>query len=317
MNRIRAFLSLMLLGSVSWSSASFAAEGGVNHHIPGGIGTIIDLAPSKPGWVIEPMYLHYEGSTSASTKMPIAGVIAADLNVNSDAILLGGIYSFEQTILGATYSVGAYLPYVWVDVEGEINPTRGASKHLRDSTSGVGDMILFPLMMAWELADWQFDAFLTVSAPTGDYEVGRLANPGLNYWSFDPTVGVAYNNEEIGFNAALHTGVLFNTKNQDTNYHSGSAFHLDGSIQQILPVGPGYLSLGAEFFYLTQISDDSSDSEFLGGFRGHTVGVGPVLGYIQPIGENTLAAELRWLPEIDVKNRFKGDYVWLKLVYQF
>jgi hypothetical protein len=35
------------------------------------------------------------------------------------------------------------------------------------------------------------------------------------------------------------------------------------------------------------------------------------------VGEDTLVTELRWLPELETKNRLKGDYIWLKIVYQF
>ena len=64
-----------------WPGArrSPAAEGGMGHHLPGGTATLIDLAPTKPGWVIEPMYLHYEGNASASKAIPIAGTLASGL----------------------------------------------------------------------------------------------------------------------------------------------------------------------------------------------------------------------------------------------
>jgi hypothetical protein len=36
--------------------AAVAAEGGTTHYLPGAVATIIDLAPTQPGWVIEPIY---------------------------------------------------------------------------------------------------------------------------------------------------------------------------------------------------------------------------------------------------------------------
>lgn len=110
---------------------------------------------------------------------------------------------------------------------------------------------------------------------------------------------------------------MFNTENPDTDYQSGSLLHLDGSVQQLLPLGPGFVSIGAEVFYLQQLSSDSGQRPILGDFKGRTSGIGPVLGYVLPVGEDTFVAELRWLPELDTKNRLEGDYVWLKLVYQF
>ena len=296
--------------------AALATEGGMSHYIPGSVATLIDLAPTKPGWVVEPIYLHYEGNASAAKSIPLAGVITAGLNAKSDAALLGGLYTFGQTVLGAHYTVGAYLPYVWITAEADVNTPLGTVRR-RDSTSGIGDMTLIPAMLAWKTGFWQFNALLPIFAPTGGYQVGHLANTGLNYWTFDPTIGVSYNNEKIGFNTALHLGITATTKNTDTDYSSGSTLHLDGSVQQLLPVGSGYMGVGAEAFYLQQVTADSGAGASFGDFKGYTVGVGPVVSYVLPLGKETFVTEFRWLPELDVKRRLEGDYFWLKAVYQF
>ncbi|WP_295443844.1 transporter [uncultured Thiodictyon sp.] len=308
--------SLALTLALGCPGATLAAEGGVGHYLPGGMATLIDRPPTKLGWVVEPIYLHYEGSASASRAIPIAGTLAAGLNASSDALLLGGLYTFAQTPLGAHYSVGAYLPYVWASVSAQLDTPLGTVRR-RDRAAGVGDLTLIPAMLAWQTGFWQLSATLPVYAPTGEYRKGRLANPGLNYWTFDPTLGVSYNNDKSGLNAALYLGLGMNTENRDTRYRSGSTLHLDASIQQLLPLGPGFLGIGAEAFYLEQVTADSGAGARLGHFQGRTAGVGPVLSYILPRGPKTFAAELRWLPELHVSNRLTGDYVWLKLVYKF
>jgi hypothetical protein len=305
--------SLFISLALACTPAAHAAEGGVTHYLPGGTATLIDLAPTKPGWVVEPIYLHYEGEASASLNLPIVGTVGAGLKADSDAVLIGGLYTFAPTLLGgAHYSAGAFLPYVSLDVEATVGGLRR-----RDSASGIGDLTLIPAMLAWKSGFWQVNALLPIYAPTGEYKTGRLANPGLNYWSFDPTAGVSYNNDKNGLNAALHLGLSFNTENHDTDYQSGTLFHLEASAQQLLPLGPGYLGVGAEAFYLEQVSGDSGAGATLGDFKGRTAGIGPVLSYILPHGQETFVAELRWLPELDVERRLEGDYVWLKAVYQF
>jgi hypothetical protein len=314
-NILPSTLSLVVLACVC-PLAALAAEGGTTHTLPGGTATLIDLAPTKPGWVVEPVYLHYAGEASASRSIPIAGTISAGLQASSDALLLGGFYTAGQTVFGAHFSAGAFLPYVWLDVEADVTTALG-TVHRRDSASGIGDLTLIPAMLAWKSGFWQTSALFPIYAPTGDYEAGRLANTGLNYWTFDPTVGVSYNNDQNGFNAAVYGGISFNTENNDTDYQSGSLLHVEASVQQLLPVGSGFISVGAEAFYFEQISGDSGAGATFGDFEGRTMGIGPVLGYILPHGKQTFVAELRWLPESNVKNRLDGDYVWLKLVYQF
>ncbi len=309
-------VALVFIFTFTYPFAAHATEGGTGHYLPGGISTLIDLAPTKPGWVVEPLYLNYNGQASAAKSIPIAGTISSGLKAESNAALLGGLYTFGQTVLGAHYTVGAYLPYVWINAEANVTTPLGTVRR-RDSTSGIGDMTLIPAMLAWKLGSWQLNALLPIFAPTGEYQVGRLANPGLNYWTFDPTIGASYNNQKIGFNTALHIGITANTKNTATDYSSGSTLHFDSSVQQLLPLGPGFVGVGAEAFYLRQVTGDSGSGARFGDFMGHTVGVGPVLSYILPLGKDTFATEFRWLPEVDVKNRLQGDFFWLKTVYQF
>ncbi len=312
----RAAAGLALAACVLVPPIARSSEGGTGHYVPGSVATLIDLAPTRPGWVIEPIYLHYEGDADLSKQIPVAGIDVFGLKATSDVLLAGGFYTFETPIPGAHYSVGVMLPYVWMTVEGEIGTVLG-DRRVRDTASGFGDLTLIPAMLAWKDGPWQYNAALSVYAPTGDYEVGRLANPGLNYWSFNPWAGVSYNNAKTGFNAALHGGVLFNTENPDTDYRSGTLVHLEGSVQQLFPAGKGFLSLGLEGFWVEQVNADSGQRPLLGDFKGRTSGLGPVLGYVLPLGKQNLVTELRWLRELDTRNRLEGDYVWLKLVYQF
>jgi hypothetical protein len=307
---------LAIMADILTPTAVGATEGGAGHYLPGSVATVIDLVPTKPGWVIEPVYLHYKGDIQVSGGIPIAGLDAAGLEVTSDVMLLGVLYTAAPKVFGASCTFGGYVPYVWMDVKGEVNTQLG-SPWVKSREDGIGDLILIPAMLAWEKNNWQFNAAFSVFAPTGDYEVGRLANPGLNYWSFDPVIGASYNSDASGLNVALYAGVIFNSENLDTDYTSGSTLHLEASVQQLLPLGSGFISLGIEGFYLQQLDADSGQKDIFGDFKGRTAGIGPTLGYILPVGANTLVAELRWLPEMETKNRLNGNYTWLKIVYQF
>lgn len=64
--------------------------------------------------------------------------------------------------------------------------------------------------------------------------------------------------------------------------------------------------LGANAFYYQQITGDSASGANLGDFKGRTVGAGAVISCIRTIGTATVAAEVRWLPELDTGHRPKG-----------
>lgn len=295
--------------------AAEAAESGVGHYVPGSVATLGDLAPSSPGWAVKGMYLHYAGSASLSLRIPTPAGSTAGLSTSTHALTFGGAYTFETKVLGARYSVATMVPWVWLDVEGSVATPLGTASRA-NNLSGIGDITIVPAMLAWKSGSWQYDAMIPIYAPTGNYESGRLGNTGLNYWTFDPIVGIAYSNTKIGFNAMMHGGVAINTMNADTDYRSGSTLHIDAAVQQLFPAGPGFIGVGAEVFYLQQVTGDTGSGAFLGDFKGRTVGVGPLLTYIWPLGQQTLLAEVRWLPELEVKNRMEGDYVWFKLGFK-
>lgn len=295
-----------------------AGEGGTTHVIPGSMATLIDNAPTAPGMIIKPMYLNYSGS--ATKAIPTAAGLASNLEATANTFVLAGIYAFEGKVLGATYSMVAALPYSLLDVSASVQSRSGVTRRVDSSVSGFGDLTFIPAMLAWKEPDshWQYNFVLPIYAPTGSYQEGRLGNPGLNYWTFDPVFGVTYSNPKSGFNALLNTGYAINTENADTDYKSGSVLHFDGAIEQILPVGTGLMTLGAEGFYFQQVSCDSGSGAVLGCFKGRTAGLGPVIGYIQPLSKTeTLLVEFKWLFEMDTKNRLDGDYIWLKAVYKF
>jgi len=307
---------LILLPLIAAPQTIVAGEGGVSHVIPGSMATLSDLPGTSSAWFLKPMYLNYRGSFSA--QLPTAAGIAGSMDATTNTVALAGGYTFEQTILGgAHYTVAAALPYTWVDISGKV-VTPGGTRRVENRVSGLGDLTMLPVMLAWKLGDWQLDAILPIYAPTGSYEKGRLGNTGLNYWTFDPVVGALYSDKASGFNAALHAGYSMNTKNTATNYRSGSLLHLEGVIQQFLPVAPGILNLGVEGFFFEQITGDSGTGATLGDFKARTYGLGPVLGYVLPFeNKQSLVFELKWLTELETKKRLEGDYLWFKMVYKF
>jgi hypothetical protein len=305
-----------VIGIALLPCSTMAGEGGTSHVLPGATATLSDLPGTSPAWFVKPMYLNYNGSASA--QIPTAAGITTNLDATANTLAIAVGRTFEQTVLGgAHYTFAVALPYTWLDISGNVQLPSGGSVARHSEVSGFGDLAVLPVMLAWKMGDWQIDAMLPIFAPTGSYEKGRLGNPGLNYWTFDPVIGAVYANKASGFNAMAHVGYAMNTENPDTDYQSGSLLHFEGVIQQIIPLGSGFLSLGAEGFYFEQVTGDSGDGATLGDFKGRTAGLGPVLGYIQPFGKETLVVELKWLPELDTKNRLEGDYIWLKAVYKF
>jgi hypothetical protein len=313
--RLTAFVVLAILIPFS----AHAEEGGSGHYLPGGAASFIDTLPGKPGLAVANFFNFYDGSASTSRQLPFGGLLTAGLDATAYSDTVVALYQTPLKLLGGYYAVGVAIPYVWMRAKGEVQVTgpRGVTvtHTVRDKANGIGDITLYPFMLGWTglNGDLKYDVRLGIYAPTGDYDKGKLANLGKNYWTFEPAVSLSYISSKIGLEMSAFAGMDFNTKNHKTDYRSGTQFHLDFTVAEHLPLFGGIIGLGANAFYYQQITGDSGSGASLGDFKGRTLGIGPVLSYATKIWKKDLVAEVKWLPDIEVKKRPKGDYIWFKL----
>jgi hypothetical protein len=308
------FTTLAVIASLG-ASVTRGEEAAGGHYVPGATASFIDTLPGKPAWVVADAFTYYNGSASVDNPINFAGQLTLDAHATCYADTLFGVYQTPLRLLGGQYAVAAALPFLWLDVKGTVVPRSGPSVNKSDSASGLGDITLYPFMLGWTNAlDMKYDVRFGIYAPSGDYTVGKLANTGRNYWTFEPAVSWSWLSTKIGTEVTLFAGLDFNTENTATDYKSGTSFHLDGTVAQHLPIGSfGIIGVGANAFFYDQISGDSGTGAKLGSFEGRTAGVGPVVSFIKKIGNSDLAAELKWLPELNVNKRLKGDTVWFKV----
>lgn len=288
-----------------------AEEGGSGHYAPGATADFIDTMPGKPALVAADAFTYYHGSATPPIEFAGSPILNAHADLYAESVY--ALYETPLQLLGGNYAVATTIPYVWLKVDGDakVGPLH---PYVSDSTSGLGDITLYPFMLGWTNSmDMKYDVRLGVYAPTGSYEKGQLANAGRNYWTFEPAVSYSWLSTKIGTEVTIFTGFDFNTKNDATDYQSGTSFHLDGTVAQHLPLFGGVAGAGAEGFVYEQISADSGSGATLGSFEGQTIGVGPVVSYAHRIGKLDFAGEVKWLPEVDVQKRLQGDYIWVKL----
>lgn len=298
--------------------SAYPEEGGVGHYAPGAMASFIDVLPGKPGLAVFNYSTYYSGNANASRQLPIAGQLTAGVDATSYVDTVGAFYESPLKLLGADYAVGIAIPYVWTEVKGNAQ-LGNTTRRVRDTASGVGDITLYPFMLAWNALDGElkYDLLLSIYAPTGDFDKNKLANPGLGYWTFEPGVIVSYLSSKTGLELTAYAALDFNTENNDTDYQSGDVFHVDATIAEHLPLGKGFIGVGANAFYYKQFTGDSGSGASRGSFKMETAGVGPVLSYATQFGQTQVVAELKWLPQLSTTNTLEGDYVWFKLALLF
>jgi hypothetical protein len=296
-----------------------AAEGGIGHYAPGAFADFGDMAPAPGVLGLMSWYNYYNGSAGAGKQFELGGIVAAKLSATSNLEMVGAGYTTPYGILGGKFSVAAFVPYLWVDVTGSITGPRGRTFTRTDTADGVGDMAFVPFWLNWTSGDFKWGVQLDIYAPTGAYNIGKLANVGLNYWTFEPLASFSWVSKKIGLEFSTTAGFDFNTTNEATDYQSGDVFHIDTTLAEHLPLfGHGVIGIGANAFYWKQFTGDSGSGARLGSFETEMSGIGPVLSYISPpICGHTLVAEVKWLPQIDTQKTLNGDYIWFKVGFVF
>lgn len=321
----RNILLTTITCALALASPSRAEQGGSAHYMPGATASFVDAFPAQPGALaVFDYFTYYDASVPIRQQLPFGGFLASGVDATVYANTIAAVYQTPWLVLGGGFAFGAAVPYVWLDVKAEAQRTRrndslGPVFSKSDSANGIGDVTLIPFMLGWTniAPDLKVDTRLSIYAPTGEYDQGQLANVGKNYWTFEPGIMASWLSSKIGTEVSLYTGVDFNTENTDSDCTSGTSLHLDMTVAQHLPLFGGFVGVGANAFYYEQLSGDSGAGALLGSLKGMTTGVGPVLSYVRQIGKTQLLAEVKWLPELDVDKRMKGDFVWCKIGFLF
>ncbi|MHC1727443.1 MAG: transporter [Syntrophobacteraceae bacterium] len=310
-------LALAITSAIGFLPSTIRAEeSGSGHYMPGATASFIDALPGREAFAYLNAFTFYQGTGGAGRALPFGGVVAAniDATVYADTSIL--LYQTPWKFLGGQYAVALAIPYVWMNVKGEVQ-AGPISRSRRDTVDGLGDIEIFPLMLGWKHGDLKYDVRFSVFAPTGEFEKGRLANVGKNFWTFEPGISASYLSSKIGLELSAFAGMDFNTKNDATDYQTGDQFHLDVTVAEHLPLFGGFIGVGVNGFYYKQFTGDSGSGARLGSFEGLTAGIGPVVSYATKICNCDLVAEVKWLPELDTSKRLSGEYVWFKVAVLF
>jgi hypothetical protein len=238
-----------------------------------------------------------------------------DLNLKVTAVydLLTPLYTFEKPVLGAQYQIGAFIPVGYVKLDAGVGGSLG-SRSGSANDFNLGDIGIIPAALYWKAGDFHFKLMESIIMPTGHYDVNNTINVGRHYWGFDTLFGMTWLNPKTGTEISALPGVMFNTENPDTNYHTGNEFHLDFTFNQFLSKN---FAVGFQGYYYQQITSDSGSGAVLGDFKGESVGIGPAILWMPKFADGKLAAIVKWLHDVEADNRLKGDWGQVTVSYNF
>lgn len=304
---------LLLIGAVLAtpfvsSSNLHAVEGALGRPVSGaGINPYAGVVPPEPGWMFALNETWYHADIGGGTAVPVAGRITLDLETTISFTPFTVLYNWKMP-KESTWNLasGLTVPLAWVEAEAEIfaGPISILS---HDEDFGIFDLMFTPVMSGWQVNQTTHVNFsLNIWAPTGDYDVGSMANLGLNNWTFIPTISFTkiFPKQDIELSASW--GLQFYTENEDTHYQNGEVSDLEFLVLKRLKDGFGFGVVGS---WIEQISDDTGSGVLvsLDGFRGSASGIGPIITWKAESSGTDVDFNLRWVHELDADNRFKGD----------
>ena len=310
LRRSHATLPVFLTLAV-WSSSTQAAEGGTSFYLPGTAGDIALAQSAEPGLQVANSVYYQSGDVDAAVVQGNVN-LGLDLNMILDIVAAG--YTFEEDVLGATYTVGAAFPFGRAKLKATIDVEGAGSRSANRDSINVGDIALVPLELTWTIGNLSVQLGETIFVPTGAYDVDKVVNIGLNRWGFDTTLAATYFNLDTGTEVSVAPGILFNTENDKTDYETGTEFHLDYTVNQFLSET---FAVGLRGYYYNQVSDDSGGGALLDGFQGESLGLGPGFVWFPKVADGDIAILGKWIHDIDATNRIESDYVTMTMAWTF
>jgi hypothetical protein len=308
-----ACAAMACLGAFS----AHATEGAMGRSITGAqITPYVGIIPPATGLNVSISYVNYDGDIGRSRQVPIAGRAALDLHAKVDLYAATFAYIWDTGKGRWNYASMITVPYIRPTARATLD-VGAAQRTERDRASGLFDLYFAPVIASYHVSEvehWSFGVY--VYAPTADYEKGRLANKGLNIWTYSPAVGYTHLFNKGSFEFSGLAGVDFYSKNHATDYQNGAVFRLDLMAMQRTPSGWGF---GAVAGWIQQLEDDDGPTaDRLGGFSGRSLGIGPAVAYKKSFSkESSIDFNLRWVKEFDVKNRLEGEPLVLLVAFAF
>jgi hypothetical protein len=279
-----------------------AAEGGSGVYILGLRGAGAGITAPAGVYFSNQFYIYdarIRGNIRLEGGSLVASVRAAAL-VNIPTLL----WVTPAEVFGGKLGFSVTVPFGRLGIDANVGPLSISDRRLTFADPSVGTFL------GWKFGDVHVQSGVTTFLPIGDYRKGEVANVSKNRLAADLYTTVTWAEPNTGIDITGIGGFTFSAENGATQYRTGNEFHLEGSISKKLT--PQFM-VGAVGYYYQQLSADSGQGASLGAFKGRAAAIGATAGFDFKAGDIPVSTRVRYYREIDVRNRFKGDTVFLSL----
>jgi len=325
-----AIIAVLALGLPSLDlSEGQAAENAAGWYALGTKASMAGYVPPPGTYFIDVNY-YYQGTASGTAALGVAlrdigFENIGNLTIEADVKVDGRVYYNMPSVLwvapgkvlGGNVGFGAIVPFGWKDVGVDIdalatltlgppiNQTfqQGARFSRTDDSFEFGDPVLNALI-GWHQGNWHWNIGMLVNVPVGPWSNSSISNLSFNHWGLDTTAAVTWLDPKTGLEVSVAPGFTFNWENPDTNYETGTEFHVEfAALKHFSQV----FAAGVAGFHYQQLTGDSGAGARLGDFKGRVTSLGPIVTYSFTLGKIPVSTQLLWMHDFDVENRLEGD----------
>ena len=303
---------------------AWTAEDATSLYLLGSKSSMAGVVP-PPGTYFSSLNYYYSGDASGNAAAGVAieqiGNIGLQADIEADAHAFVKLPTFlwitPHKILGGNVGIGVIGVLGWKDVSIDIDALatltlangttvqRGRRFALDDDVFDLGDPLLTALI-GWHQGNWHWNISGLLNIPVGDYDARALANIAFNRWALDTTAAATWFDPAKGHEVSVAAGFTFNGENSETNYETGTEFHVEFAAMQHLSRA---FAVGVTGYHYNQVTGDSGRGATLGSFEGRVTAIGPNINFSFQLGQTPVSTSLRWLHEFDAVNRLEGDSV--------
>ncbi|MCV0368097.1 transporter [Filomicrobium sp.] len=273
--------------------------------------------------MIDMNYL-YSGDASGAAARGIAlretgALLAAQADVTVDANayinLPVALWIAPEKVFGGNVGFGIMAPVghksvdVGIDAFAQVTLPNGTvinanrSLEIDDSTTKFGDPVLNALI-GWHEGNWHWTVGALLNVPIGPWESDSISNISFNRWGLDTTGAITWLDPKLGHEVSVAAGFTFNGENPDTDYKTGTEFHVEWALIQHFSKT---FTFGLAGYHYQQLTGDSGSGARFGPFEGRVTALGPILTYSFTVGKIPVSTQVEWLHEFDAKNRLEGN----------
>jgi hypothetical protein len=159
-------------------------------------------------------------------------------------------------------------------------------------------------LIGWHEGNWHWNIGTLLNIPIGPWSKNSDTNISFNHWGLDTTAAVTWLDPKIGLELSSAAGFTFNWENPDTDYETGTEFHVEWALVQHFSKS---FALGITGYHYQQVTGDSGAGATLGDFEGRVTALGAVLTYSFALGKIPVSTQWTYFHEFDVENRMEGD----------